>query len=364
MLSGLLISCESKDKIITEATEALNNRDYLKTIEIITSLKDKSIIESDTLSELLSTAYYGLTISPKKGIAVDCYDMDFLPDNKSVVFTDFNKGILYFYSYPSMVFEYSLELPDKAYSVDISPTGKYLAAALVNKTVALYDLKEQKFREPLRGHSQAVRDVVFKDDNLLFSCGNDRSVIAWDINKNEPIWKNRQNNKNIKSLQLSKDKTKLVTASNDGSACIINTEGDRLGIEELRVVHGDNYVNDAAISPDNNIIITVSGDGFVKIWDTNLEAVKKNIFLNEPLCSVSISNDGSFFMLGSNKNVYILDLPSGQLISKINAINMPIWAVEFVGNDRFAFADNSRFWQGKLLNRQQLLVEARKLVNN
>ena len=290
--------------------------------------------------------------------------MDFLPDNKSVVFTDFNKGILYFYSYPSMAFEYSLELPDKAYSIDISPTGKYLAAALVNKTIALYDLKEQKFREPLRGHSQAVRDVVFKDDNLLFSCGNDRSVIAWDINKNEPIWKNRQNNKNIKSLQLSKDKTKLVTASNDGSACIINTEGDRLGIEELRVVHGDNYVNDAAISPDNNIIITVSGDGFVKIWDTNLEAVKKNIFLNEPLCSVSISNDGRFFMLGSNQNVYILDLPSGQLISKINAINMPIWAVEFVGNDRFAFADNSRFWQGQLYDRENLIKEARKLVSN
>ena len=155
-----------------------------------------------------------------------------------------------------------------------------------------------------------------------------------------------------------------MTASNDGSACIINTEGDRLGIEELRVVHGDNYVNDAAISPDNNIIITVSGDGFVKIWDTNLEAVKKNIFLNEPLCSVSISNDGRFFMLGSNQNVYILDLPSGQLISKINAINMPIWAVEFVGNDRFAFADNSRFWQGQLYDRENLIKEARKLVSN
>lgn len=177
----------------------------------------------------------------------------------------------------------------------------------------------------------------------------------------EPYWGKRQNTKNIKSLQLSKDKTKLITASNDGSACIVNATDNNIGAEELRVIHGENYVNDAAISPDNNYLVTVSGDGFVKVWDAENGCSIKYIFLNDPLGAVDISPDGMNILIGGKHNAYIISLNEGKVISKIHGANMPIWSVKFLNNTEFVFADNSRMWNGNILSSNELVKEARRI---
>lgn len=245
-----LVSC-NKDKIITEATQYIANRDYKSAMSSILSVDDEDIVKSDTLSQLLATSYYGLKLKPVKNVALDCYDMDFAPENNMVIFTDFHNGSLNFYDFPMMKFIRSILLPDKAYNIDISPDGAIIAAAMADHTILLYDLASGRKVNTLEGHTNRVRDVKFRDNNLLFSCSNDQKIAAWDVSTGEPYWGKLQNTKNIKSLQLSKDKTKLITASNDGSACIVNAKDDNIGSEELRVIHGENYVNDAAISPDN-----------------------------------------------------------------------------------------------------------------
>lgn len=355
-----LVSCNN-EKVITDATEYIANRDYRSAMTSILSLDDEDIIKSDTLSQLLSTTYYGLKLKPVREIALDCYDMDFVPDHNIVIFTDFHNGSLNFYEFPKMKFIRSILLPDKAYNIDISPDGSTIAAAMVDHTILLYDLASGRKLNTLEGHTNRVRDVVFRDNNLLFSCSNDQKIAAWDVATGEPYWGKRQNTKNIKSLQLSKDKTKLITASNDGSACIVNATDNNMGAEELRAIHGKNYVNDAAISPDNKCLVTVSGDGYVKIWDAENGCSIRSIFLNDPLGAVDISPDGRNILIGGKHNAYIISLNDGKVISKIHGANMPIWSVKFLNNTEFVFADNSRLWHGELLSTNELIKEARKL---
>lgn len=355
-----LVSC-NKEKIITKASDSIAKRDYKSAMESILSLDDDDIIKSDTISQLLSTAYYGLTLIPTREIAYDCYDIDFVPNNDIVIFTDFHNNSLNFYEFPEMKFIRSILLPVQAYNIDISPDGSTIAAAMSDNTIILYDLESRRKLNILEGHTSRVRDVLFRDNNLLFSCSNDQSIAAWDVKTGKPYWGKRQNKKNIKSLQLSKDKTKLITASNDGSACIVNASDNNIGSEELRVIHGDNYVNDATISPDNKYLVTVSGDGYVKIWDAENGLSIKQIFLNEPLCAIDISPDGSHLLIGGMQNAYIITMNTGNVISKLHGTNMPIGSVKFLKDNEFVFADNSRMWHGKFFSTDEIIKESRKL---
>lgn len=354
-----LSSCRHR-KVIADASQAVEHRDYKKALKSILSLDDDVIAGSDTLSQMLSTAYYGSTLVPDRRIAGDCYDMDYVPAKGVIVFTDFAKGSLNFYKYPEMEFMRSVTLPAKAYGIDVSPDGSLIAAAMVDDTILLCDFETGKVVKTLVGHTGRVRAVAFRDTAMLFSCGNDRAIAAWNVADGKPYWGKRLAEKNIKNLSLSKDKTRLITASNDGTACVIAADSDKGGDELLRLVHGENYVNDVAISPDNKYCVTVSGDGYMKMWDGNDGTLLKYVFLNDPLSAVDISDDGRYIIVGGN-NVYLLDPAECRVISKINGVNVPVWTVRIVGDSDFIFADNSRFWHGKILVGNDLVDEARKV---
>mgnify|MGYP001034161946 CR=1 FL=1 len=362
MSSFILFSLQScgNDKIISKASEAISHRDYKTALNEILSLSDETILESDTLSQMLSTAYYGSTLKPTRDIAVDCYDLDLISKNKQVVFTDFHNGSLNFYSFPEMQFIRSILLPEKAYAIDFSPNEEIFATALVNNNILIYETSTGKKLKELEGHTNRVRDVVFRDNELLFSCGNDQKVAAWDVTSGEPYWGKHQHSKNIKSLQMSKDRSKMITASNDGSASLLKAAGDRIGAEELRFIHGDNYVNDAAISPNNKYAVTVSGDGYAKIWDAENGCSLHYIFLNDPLGAVDISDNSKLVLVGGQRNVFIIDADEGKVICKINVMNKPVWSVRFLDGKQIAFADNSHFWHTTLLIGKDLITEARK----
>lgn len=360
---AILVSCNNK-KVITDATDSIEKRNYKSALASILSLDDNDIIKSDTLSQMLATAYYELNLKPTREIALDCYDIDFVPDNDIIIFTDFHNNSLNFYEFPEMKFIRSILLPSKAYNIDISPDGSTIAAAMVDNTILLYDLESGRKLNTLEGHTNRVRDVVFRDNNLLFSCSNDQNIAAWNVATGEPFWDKRLNTKNIKNLQLNKDKTKLITASNDGSACIINSTDHNMGAEELRVIHGDNYVNDAAVTPDNTFLVTVSGDGYAKIWDTGNGSLIKYIFLNDPLAAVDISPDGKHLLIGGQHGAYIISENDWKVISKFHGANMPIRSVKFINDSEFVLADNGRFWQGELYDIEDLIKNAREMLSD
>lgn len=360
LMSGLL-SCGRKDMVITYASEAIVHRNYDDALEAILSLRDKTIIQSDTLSQLLSMAYYGLTLKPVNAIAQDCSDMDFTPDGKSVIFTDFGTGDLNIYYYPELKFNRKIQVPDRAFSVAVSPDGNTLAAALANNTIRLYDLNTDKPIKTLFGHGSSVRDVEFLNDSIIFTCSNDRTVGAWNINHDIYFWPRRVSNKNIKSIALNKDHTKLVTASNDGSACVLDITDYTAPKELLRLVHGENYVNDAAFSPNGKYIVTVSGDGFLKIWNSSTGTLTKRIFMNDPLTAVDITDDSKRILVGGQRYVFVIDAEDGKILTQIQGTNLPVWGAKFLSQDAIAFTDNSRYWQAPLLTLKDLLTSARKL---
>lgn len=358
-----LQSCVDVNKVTTKASELVVAKDYEKAISVILKVDDGEILKSDTLLQLLSTAYYGLQLKPTEGVAIECVDMDFTPDGKEVVFTDMHNAKLNVYSFPEMRKVRSIALPVEPFGIDFAPGGARFAAAMDDGAVLICDYASGQKEKTLQGHTSRARSVVFKDTTTLYSCGNDKRIISWNVENGTQNWQKKMHYMNIKSIKLSESKTKLITASNDGSSNIIDVTGDKEDGEFSHMNHsyGKQYVNDAAISADESIAVTVSGDKTVMIWDVKGDTLAYHISLNDPLTAVDISDDGKYILVGGSRNAYVIDSATGCVVTKIPGTNMAIWTVKFIDDKHFAYVDNYRFYYGEFYAREKLIEAARKL---
>lgn len=358
---AFLQGCKDHSEVITRATEQLSKRNYESALATILEVSDGDIVESDTLSYLLASAYYGETLKPARDISNECYDLEFTPDRGTVIFNDYQTGTLSFYSYPDMNPTRNLLLPSAAFNIALSPDGSLLAAATKDKKILIYDYVSGNQISEITAHSSAVRDVVFRNNDTLYSCGNDQRVRAWNLKSDKPDWEKHLHSRNIKNISISKDHNRLITASNDGMASIVSLSANNPGREEGKLVCSENYVNGAAISPDNKYAVTACGDGHLQTWTLDTNDMIHDIVINDHLGGVAISPDGKHIITGGEKNAYVIDAEEGKLIAMLPGRNMPIWAVTFIDNNHFAYADNSSFWHGELLDRKALISEAGKL---
>lgn len=363
LLIASFASCREK-RVISRAGQALEFRQYEDAMKEILALDDKAILKSDTLMEMLSNAYYDLTLTKANGVAYDCYDMDFSADGKTVALTDFGTESVKIFSFPDLMPKKEISLPTKPYNSEFHSGDKVIGVALLDGTIRLYDIATGKEVHKIESNRSAARDAVVIDDNVLVTCGNDQRLRAINALTGEVIWEMHPHKKNIKDLALSKDRTRIVTASNDGSTSVIKINPDYSATEVAHIVHNvENYVNAAAITPDNNTVITVSGDGVAKIWSVATEKTRHEIPLNTPLCSVDISDDGRYALVGGMDKVYMLDMETGKILLRMDGNKRSVTQIMFTDDGGFAYVDKLSISYGKLLTGQALIDAAREYQN-
>ena len=358
-LTGLTACGPNMNKVKEEAEESISRRNYQAALKCLLTASDSKLEENDSLMLLLSEAYYGLTLDSEYIPSKETVDMDFTPDGKRVAFTDFKTGDIYVYRYPEMVSDSIVSLPGDVFGMDFSPSGKEVATAMKDGKVLIYDFATRRVVKELSGHTNCVRTVAFINDSLLASGGNDQNVIAWNLATGKELAKESPHNKNVKSIKVSKNGKYMVSASNDGSAVIWEIQADGVPQERRRVVHGDNYVNDIAISPDNETLATVSGDGYVKLWDRKSGILNMEVNIDDAGASVDFSPNGKTLIVGGHRFVHFIDLEKGIHAGKMPAKNSTIWSVKFINDNDFAFVDQSYFYHGKLLSGKALIEAAR-----
>lgn len=184
-----------------------------------------------------------------------------------------------------------------ASSVQFSPDGDTLAVGLANGEIQVWDWEKEYIKARLtnEGHSQKVTRVLFsKNGRHLFSSSNDRTVIMWDIEKQD---------------QIRKISAHAVP------------------------------VEDIAVSDDERTLITGAGDQYIRVWDlSNVIKPVWEIKFPGDVLAVAISSDGEYIAAGGdNGQIFQWSLVSRQRRTDGIPVKQKIWGIKYIDDDQTLF---------------------------
>ena len=175
---------------------------------------------------------------------------------------------------PAQIKEHkSLTMPGDLLSVARVPNSEQLWIGGSDAKIYFVDLAAEK-PEPsaMTGHSSYVSGLVLLD-NVLVSCGWDRKLIWWDLEKRQPSRTVAAHQKWIRQLVASPDRQLLATVSDDMSCKLWDATSGQL-VRELGghepVVPRFDYPNKlytCAFSPDGKLLAAVDELCHVIVWD-------------------------------------------------------------------------------------------------
>ena len=236
------------------------------------------------------------------------------------------------------------------FGVAFSPDGKTLASCGEDRTIVLWDLATRKPRATLRGHTDNVDDVVFSRDGLLMAtAGDDPAVRIWNVADGRLLKTLGGFQYQVGHVLLHPDGKTLIATETDflgdrhGKTSVwdMTTGQRRITIEDQRAL---------ALAPDGQTLATASQDGTVRLVDLQtLRARASARGHNGNLFAGAFSPDGRLLAtacLGCKLKLW--GIPGLRPVADLAGHTFPIRSVAFSPDGRtLASSDNDgqvRLW--------------------
>ncbi len=159
---------------------------------------------------------------------------------------------------------------DLLYGVALSPDGKTLAAATLDKEVKLWSVETGKeVTVIVTDHKDGAIDVVFSPDGKLLATGGGRkdgSIRLWDIKTGKRVGVLEGHKHSVLGLAFTPDGKTLVSVSCDGTSRIwdVQSQKERAAITPKT----DDSPHGFALSPDGKWFVTAGGVNSVRRYST------------------------------------------------------------------------------------------------
>jgi WD40 repeat protein/serine/threonine protein kinase len=177
-------------------------------------------------------------------------------------------------------------------TVALSPNGRWIATAGLDKLIKVWDAKTRRVLHVLRGHRHTVCGVRFSHDSRrLVSISDDNSAKIWDVVSGEETLTLRGHRSALSGVAFSPDDRRVVTASADGTLKIWDAEAERASLP-LRGHQAP--ATSVVFHADSRHVLSASSDTTLKIWDARSGQLVRNFAgSTKPLWCAIYSPDGS-----------------------------------------------------------------------
>nr|NQU91330.1 caspase family protein [Bacteroidota bacterium] len=275
-------------------------------------------------------------------------------DDKKVQYWDFDRMKLNFLTIESQRSNQNFTVK----SIDFDPGGKYavITPDLV-KGVFIYDIEKQEKIRFLKNTSYLNNAIYSSTGKYIAAGGNDNKIVIWNPDNEEPAFKLSGHISNINSLRFSKDDNFLFSGGDDKTL----KYWDVMSRSLICSVPTKYYVNSIAICPDEKYILTACGnkqDVFRKNatelveWDRSLlsEYNKKEPVVfpkyftghTYPVMDAVYNSDGTVLASCSVDNsIIIWDKESGNILHELEGHSSTVNSLAFTHDDKTLISGGS-----------------------
>lgn len=234
----------------------------------------------------------------------------------------------------------------------VHPTQPFVLSTSDDMSIKLWDWEKNWHNVMIfEGHTHYVMQVVFnpKDPNTFATASLDRTVKVWGLNSPNPYFTLEGHEKGVNCVEYVSegDKPYLISGADDKTAkvwdyqnktCVSTLEG-----------HGHN-VSCVCFHPELPLIVTASEDGSVRIWNSNTFRSEKVLnYSMERVWSLAFLRGSNLLAVGYDEGSVLLKFgreepsvsmdPTGKVIW---AKHMEIWSSSLKGVATDATVDGER----------------------
>ena len=195
--------------------------------------------------------------------------------------------------------------------VSVSPNEKYIASASEDSTLRIWDAQNGSCLQTIKTESP-IDLVVFSPDNRNIASVSHNTIKIWNAQKGTCLKTIEGVFYGIRSVEFSPYGRLMVSVSGDGIMRIWNT----ISGECLQIIECPNCFNSIDFSPDGKYIVLACYDKNIYIWD-----MKKNEFTQtlightQEVSSVSFSPSGKYIVsISKDNSIKVWDKKSGMCL--------------------------------------------------
>lgn len=176
---------------------------------------------------------------------------------------------------PVLLHKRTLKLNDEVYSIAYSPDSKYIAAALLDSTVRIFNTDTLNFHISLYGSHLPVTFVDFSYDNeLIVTASADKNMRIWGTEFGDchrSLWAHESV---VVCAKFIPNTHYAWTAGRDGVLKMWDCDTFR-SVQTLRSHVGEIYAMD--VSPSGSYVITGGRDKGIRLWRRTQEKIYLSI---------------------------------------------------------------------------------------
>ncbi|MBD2435236.1 eIF2A-related protein [Nostoc sp. FACHB-110] len=209
-----------------------------------------------------------------------------------------------------------ITLSDNADAVTFSHNNQILAIAKPDKTIKIWDIKNQKLIKVLSGHNERITSLSFSPDNKILAAGSaDKTIKLWQISDGKLLQTLTGHHDEVTSVIFSPNGKFLASGSADNTVklwqidgkLIKNLTGHGLAIAALQ------------FTPDSKILASASWDNTIKLWhipDSNL--INTLSAHSDGVTSLSFTPNSQILASGSaDHTIKLWNISDGKLVKTL-----------------------------------------------